>query len=172
VPVITRNAQNQIAVFVLPQFIKDGHHLYNVDNEFNGVIVEGQFSGQQFLKGKGAGSYPTGAAVLSDVSALSHGYRYEFKKSNQVHPSQFSNDLVLKVYLRYNNVLDLDQFDFITINEKYTGDDYHYVVGEINLASLVNKRDYILENKLFISLLQYSKTANSETQPAKAVAHA
>lgn len=152
-PVIRRLENNQVSVFVLPRFIKATNQLYNVDNEFNGVIVEGTFSGEQFLQGRGAGSLPTGAAVLSDVSALSHGYRYEFKKYAQKHAPQFTNDVLITIYLRYNVSEDLKQLPFEEITERYSGDRYQYVVGKIGLRHLILNRAYILENRLFISLV-------------------
>jgi hypothetical protein len=45
-------------------------HACSVRNEFNAVMVEGAFAEKQVFIGKGAGSYPTGSAVLSDISAL------------------------------------------------------------------------------------------------------
>ena len=152
-PIIQRLEDDKVSVFVVPRFIKEHNHLYNVDNEFNGVIVEGQFSGEQFLQGRGAGSYPTGAAVLSDISALSHGYKYEFKKYAQKHSATFTNDVVIELYLRYNSSEDLKQLVFDQINEEYTGKDYHYVVGKINLKNIIANRNYILKNNLFISLV-------------------
>lgn len=152
-PVIRRLEDNTVSVFVLPRFIKATNQLYNVDNEFNGVIVEGTFSGEQFLQGRGAGSLPTGAAVLSDISALSYGYRYEFKKYAQKHAPRFTNDVLVTVYLRYQGSADLDQLPFEEISERYTGSDYQYVVGKINLLHLIRNKSYILENKLFISLV-------------------
>jgi homoserine dehydrogenase len=152
-PVIQRLG-DKVSVFVAPRFIKENNHLYNVDNEFNGVIVEGKFSGEQFLQGRGAGSYPTGAAVLSDISALSHGYKYEFKKYVQGNAPAFTNNVLAQVYLRYNSATDLEQLEFTGITEKYTGTDYHYVVGKVKLKNLIANRDYILENKLFVSLIE------------------
>ncbi len=151
-PIIQR-LEDKVSVFVAPRFIKENNHLYNVDNEFNGVIVEGKFSGEQFLQGRGAGSYPTGAAVLSDISALSHGYKYEFKKYAQKHAPFFTNDVIIEVYLRYNSPDDLKRIAFDEIDEKYTGKDYHYVVGKVNLQHIIEHRDYILKNNLFISLV-------------------
>ena len=122
-PIIQRLEDDKVSVFVAPRFIKENNHLYNVDNEFNGVIVEGKFSGEQFLQGRGAGSYPTGAAVLSDISALSHGYKYEFKKYAQKHAPSFTNDVDIEVYFRYNSSEDLKHIVFNEISEKYTGKD-------------------------------------------------
>ena len=152
-PIIQRLANNSISAFVVPRFIRPSNHLFNVDNEFNGVIVEGKFSGEQFLQGKGAGSYPTGAAVLSDISALSHGYKYEYKKHVQKQTGGFTNHVFLDVYLRYHQAADLETICFTEIHEQYTSADYHYCVGKINLQELIRNRDYILKNNLFISLI-------------------
>jgi homoserine dehydrogenase len=152
-PVIRRVDENRISVFVTPQYVKESEHLFNVENEFNGVVLEGLFSGEQFLQGKGAGSYPTGAAVLSDISALSHGYKYEYKKHQQPHPIQFTNDVLIHVYLRYNTVLDLEKIEFENIREKYNGADYNYIIGTINLQTLVDKKEYIRNNGLFVALV-------------------
>ncbi len=161
-PIIQRVGENNVTVFVAPRFIKENNHLYNVDNEFNGVIVEGKFSGEQFLQGRGAGSYPTGAAVLSDISALSHGYKYEFKKYAQKHAPIFTNDVLIHVYLRYNSSSDLKQIEFSEINEEYTSSDYHYVVGKINLKNLIKNRDYILKNNIFVSLVEEKVSLNTK----------
>lgn len=163
-PIIQRLENNKVSAFVAPRFIKDHNHLYNVDNEFNGVVVEGKFSGEQFLQGKGAGSLPTGAAVLSDISALSYGYKYEFKKYKQTHKPTFTNNVVIDVYLRYNNILDLEKIEFVEINEKYTGADYNYIVGKIKLQTLINQRNYILKEGLFLSLVNEKVTFYQESK--------
>jgi homoserine dehydrogenase len=163
-PVIRRLEENKVSVFVLPRFIKATNQLYNVDNEFNGVIVEGIFSGEQFLQGRGAGSLPTGAAVLSDVSALSHGYRYEFKKYAQKHVPQFTNAVLVTVYLRYHVSEDLKQLPFEEITERYSGDRYRYVIGKIDLRHLIAQRTYILENRLFISLVSEQVSLHAAAQ--------
>ena len=60
----------KVAAFVLPQFIKHDDHLSFVKNEYNGVVIESGFADKRFFYGKGAGSFPTASAVLSDISAL------------------------------------------------------------------------------------------------------
>jgi len=61
---------NKLAAFVLPQFVEQHDELADVSNEFNGLITESSFADKHFFKGKGAGAYPTAAAVLSDIAAL------------------------------------------------------------------------------------------------------
>ncbi|MDO8998271.1 MAG: homoserine dehydrogenase [Bacteroidota bacterium] len=161
-PVIQRLENNKVGIIVAPSFVKETNQLYNVENEFNGVIVEGKFSGEQFLQGRGAGSYPTGAAVLSDISALSHGYKYEFKKHIQKHASDFTNDVFIEVYFRYNSKSDIEKITFDEITEKYNSGDYNYIVGKVNLQTLLTNRDYILKNKLFISLVTDKISLNTK----------
>ena len=74
---------DKIYGLVAPQFVNEHHPLSSVRNEYNAVSVEGAFAEKQLFVGKGAGSYPTGSAVLSDVSALTYDYRYEYKKRHQ-----------------------------------------------------------------------------------------
>jgi homoserine dehydrogenase len=61
---------DKFRVYVMPHFIDKSSELYNVMYEYNAVEVEGAFSCKQMFTGKGAGSHPTGSAVLSDISAL------------------------------------------------------------------------------------------------------
>ena len=161
-PVIQRLENDKVGIIVAPSFVKETNQLFNVENEFNGVIVEGKFSGEQFLQGRGAGSYPTGAAVLSDISALSHGYKYEYKKHVQKHASDFTNDVIVEVYFRYNSNADIEKITFDEVSEKYNSGDYNYIVGKVNLQTLLTNRDYILKNKLFISLVNDKISLNTK----------
>lgn len=153
VPTIKKLNDKQVGIFVLPKFVDTNNHLFSVDNEFNGVIVDGEFSGEQFLKGKGAGGHPTGAAVLSDISALSYGYKYEFKKHEHEPHLEFTNDVIVKVYFRYNHILDIDKLKFEEITERYSGGEYNYVVGYVSIKNIIANKKYLLENKLFVSLV-------------------
>lgn len=150
-PVIRHIAGNQVAVYVMPHFISPENHLYKVDDEYNGVVVEGDFSGQQFFQGKGAGSFPTGAAVLSDVSALSYGYKYEYKKHKQNQGVSFTNDYKVKVFLRFNEDSEVEKLGLTEIAERYYGNSFKYVVGYVTLASLHINSNFIIEKGLFIS---------------------
>lgn len=161
-PVIQRLENDKVGIIVAPSFVKETNQLFNVENEFNGVIVEGKFSGEQFLQGRGAGSYPTGAAVLSDISALSHGYKYEYKKHVQKHASDFTNDVVVEVYFRYNSNADIEKITFDEVSEKYNSGDYNFIVGKVNLQTLLTNRDYILKNKLFVSLVNDKISLNTK----------
>jgi homoserine dehydrogenase len=92
VPYVGKTNESTITSFVLPRFISSDKYLYNVDNEYNGVITEAAFADKQFFSGKGAGGHATGSAVLSDISANSYGYRYEYKKFRQGTVSHYTSD--------------------------------------------------------------------------------
>jgi len=127
----------KIFAFVLPQFVNGAHGLKNVKNEFNAVSLTGEFCDEQRFIGKGAGSLPTGAAVLSDISALSYDYRYEYKKIDQASTLKFSNQSLVEAYVSFKNPeqIDLDLFEHI--NERYFSFDHSYIVGEICLERLL-----------------------------------
>ncbi|MBM3440275.1 MAG: homoserine dehydrogenase, partial [Bacteroidetes bacterium] len=87
----------KVAAFVLPQFVQSSDPLAFVKNEYNGVVIESGIADKQFFYGKGAGSFPTASAVLSDVSALRYSYRYEYRKWLHHIPHVLTNDFYLRV---------------------------------------------------------------------------
>lgn len=123
--------------FVAPHFITADHFAYEVNNEFNAVIVEGLFSDKQLFIGKGAGSYPTASAVLSDISALKFNYKYEYRKSEEGGKLKFSNDFFIKVYIgaKYSELLD--EIPFFQVDEVYNSQDYAYQTGWIHFDEVV-----------------------------------
>lgn len=143
--------ENTITSYVLPRFISTDKHLYYVDNEYNGIIAEAAFADKQFFSGKGAGGHPTGSAVLSDISANSFGYRYEYKKWAQGTITNYTRDHKLEIYLRYSDAKDLELFHFDSISEDFKSLDYKYVIGIINLEQLYSLRDRLSGMDIFIA---------------------
>ena len=54
-------------IFVAPMLISKKSQLANIDNEFNGIMVRGDCTGDVVFYGKGAGSMPTASAVVADI---------------------------------------------------------------------------------------------------------
>lgn len=65
---------------VLPEFVQADDPLYRVEGENNQLIVQGAYSGQQSLSGKGAGALPTATAVVADIRAVLEGRGYAYTK--------------------------------------------------------------------------------------------
>jgi homoserine dehydrogenase len=150
VPTIQRLSENRLSAYVIPKFIPKDQQLAKVDNEFNGVIVEGQFSGEQFFVGRGAGSLPTGAAVLSDISALSFSYSYENKKLRQEQNIQYSDDIKLNVYVSSSKASDLEIFNFEDTYEDFKKNGFYYRIGKIGLSEINQFASLIRNKKIFV----------------------
>lgn len=150
VPYVGKTGGNLITSYVLPRFISPDKYLYNVDNEYNGVITEAAFADRQFFSGKGAGGHATGSAVLSDISANSYGYRYEYKKYQQGTIPGYTRDYKLEIYLRYCNEKDRKLFGFQEVSEYFSSKFYKYVIGVVNLERLFELGDKLRELDVFI----------------------
>ena len=126
----------KVAAWVLPQFVPSGHLLHTVRNEYNGVVIESGFAEQQFFYGKGAGGIATASAVLSDLSALSYGYRYEYKKRYHQQPSVLSNDFYVRVYVSFVGLFQVPHELFDHIEEWNSNDTRCAVVGILHFSKL------------------------------------
>ena len=127
---------NKIYGFVAPQFIDSQNPFAAVRNEYNAVQVEGAFAEKQIFIGKGAGSYPTGSAVLSDISALTYDYTYEYKKLSQEHGLEFSNDLLTDAYVSFDDSVSISMEDFAEFRSGYAANGKQYMVGKVSLEKL------------------------------------
>jgi homoserine dehydrogenase len=161
-PKLSLTANNTLHITVLPQFLNANDALAKIDNEFNSVVIEGEFSGTQQFIGRGAGGNPTGAAVLSDLSALASNYKYAYNKVNQNLNIQFSNQTITKVYLRLeNNEGNGNDLNWISTEANYKDHFDNYTIGYLSLTTLqsaLNKYG----NKLFAALLPNSKFETKE----------
>lgn len=126
----------KVVAFVLPQFIPKEDHLAFVKNEYNGVVIESGFADKQFFYGKGAGSFPTASAVLSDISALRYEYKYEYKKLYHHKPHELCNDVYLRVYVSFDELSFIPKEEFEWIEEWHAQEDRKYLVGVIALSKL------------------------------------
>lgn len=151
VPVAKELDDQHVTLFVLPKFVNETEFLYNVEYEYNGVTVQAAFADQQFFFGKGAGGHPTGSAVLSDIAALRYGYQYEYKKTKESKGLNFTNDIELNIYLRYENDELVKLLDFKNIKERYYSGTYKYVTGTVNLQKLIDNLQHINDDKAFIA---------------------
>jgi homoserine dehydrogenase len=131
-----------VTAFVLPQFVTPGSQLYNVKQEFNGIILKSHLADEQFLYGKGAGRYPTASAVISDISALRYGYRYEYKKYHAATESKLTEDYFIKVYVGFDSWADVNKWDFENIDELYSTEGRQHLVGLIH-AKKFKEADWI-----------------------------
>ncbi|RKR83257.1 homoserine dehydrogenase [Mucilaginibacter gracilis] len=151
VPVAKELDDQHVAMFVLPRFVNSDHFLYNVDNEYNGVVVQAAFADQQFFFGKGAGGHPTGSAVLSDIAALRYDYQYEYKKAHEKKDLKFTNDIELNVYVRYEDESLIEALAFDYIHERFYSGNFRFVIGTIKLKNLIANQSRISAEGAFVA---------------------
>ena len=142
----------KVAAFVLPQLVKPDNHLSFVRHENNGVVIESGFADKQFFYGKGAGSFPTASAVLSDISALRYDYAYEYKKLYHHQPSTLADNYYLRVYCSFNLLSDVQKEDFEWIEEWHAREERKYLVGVVHVSKLV-KNDWWKQSGVSLILL-------------------
>lgn len=127
---------NRLAAFVLPQLISKHDELAAVRNEFNALVTESSFADKHFFKGKGAGAFPTAAAVLSDIAALRHNYKYEYKKLQHGRQVSIAEDYYLKVYVSATDLAALPHQEFEWIDEWHNQDGHVWLIGVICVSKL------------------------------------
>ncbi|MBL7767380.1 MAG: homoserine dehydrogenase [Flavipsychrobacter sp.] len=141
----------KVASFILPQFIQQDDHLSFVKNEYNGVVIESGFADKQFFYGKGAGSFPTASAVLSDLSALRYEYKYEYKKLYHHQPNSLTNDFYLRVYLSFTDWKYVPREKFEWIEEWHAREERKYLVGVLHVKELI-ENDWWKQNNTSLIL--------------------
>ncbi|MCJ8208381.1 homoserine dehydrogenase [Mucilaginibacter sp. RS28] len=143
--------QHAISLFVMPAFVTAEEPLYQVENEYNGVVIQAAFADRQFFYGKGAGGHPTGSAVLSDIAALRYDYRYEYKKYHTLKQHlTLKTDQQICIYLRYEHEQLVEALQFDEIIERFNNRKFKYVMGLISLEKLIANREKLLTPDVFL----------------------
>ncbi|MFP9112835.1 homoserine dehydrogenase [Flavobacterium sp. RHBU_3] len=159
-----KGADNTISAFVTPKFVTPEDRLYNVDDVFNGVLTKTYFADTHFFVGRGAGAYPTASAVLSDISALSYDYRYEYKKILRQENLSLSNDAELKVLLRHQkDDAEALKLKFNTVEEAYLNNSEGYITGDITLNNLKQLQQQYGTDVSFILINVVKETKSAST---------
>lgn len=150
---VSKIGEDKISLQVLPCFVPPDKYIYGVEDEFNGVVIKGEFYDKQFMFGRGAGGFPTGSAVLSDITARSHDYSYEYKKMNGFQKMSYTIDWDLKIYVRYQTQEEVDMFPFTDVTERYWSEGYKYIVGRVKMSDLLAIREKIAASTVFMAKL-------------------
>ena len=94
-----------IEVRVHPAFIRRDHPLASVNDSFNAVFLQGDSVGDIMLYGRGAGSLPTGSAIVSDIiyAATHADHKYATFKNTQLAEKgvRYVTDFQSRYYIRF-----------------------------------------------------------------------
>jgi len=104
-----KNINGKIEARVQPTMIPLNHPLANVMNEMNAIYFQTTYSGPVVLVGKGAGSFPTASAVMSDIVFYSTrvlGGENVPHETNLFPQADYFNqeDDMVRYYLRFNTI--------------------------------------------------------------------
>lgn len=147
---VVKLSDDLFTMFVMPEFVAPNRYIYAVDDEYNGVVIRGECYDRQFMFGKGAGGLPTASSLLSDITALRHDYRYEYKKTAFAPRPEYTTDIPLKIYARFSQTNLLDGLPWLAVSEEYRSESFRYVVGEILLADLIKSRKLLEAEDVFL----------------------
>ncbi|KAA3437834.1 homoserine dehydrogenase [Rufibacter hautae] len=147
-------ADGELVPVVLPSLVDASDDLFVVEQEFNGVVVQGTYSGPQLFKGRGAGGHPTGAAVLSDIVSISNGYSYGYKKLNKTtNAPALALDFELEVYLRSSEPELVAALGLTNLQNVQRDNDTFSVLGTVTLGNLIKNQDHIRKAGAYIMAL-------------------
>ncbi|MBK7129346.1 MAG: homoserine dehydrogenase [Crocinitomicaceae bacterium] len=139
---------NKVIGYVAPQFVKEDSFAFDVNYEFNAVSIEAAFSDKQVFKGKGAGSFPTASAVLSDISALQYDYGYEYRKKETTSLG-YDKNFFTRIFISSTSPTKLNDIPFVEVEESFSSKDYAYKIGKVDYGKF-NHALYRENPELFI----------------------
>lgn len=96
---LKRETQN-LQAFVLPLMIPRGSAVAEIGGSTNIVSIEGKFSEEISMVGKGAGSLPTASALVADLEKISRGFDSKSSPSTKQYRLQPFGEYVFKHTLR------------------------------------------------------------------------
>ncbi|HEY5524915.1 MAG TPA: homoserine dehydrogenase, partial [Clostridium sp.] len=150
---IVKDTNGKLELRVHPTMIPKTHPLANVYDSFNAVFIKGNAVGDLMFYGRGAGSLPTGSAVVADIVSI---VRTNIDFNNPI--------LVVK-----NNLWNKEVMDVSKVKSKYyirlTVVDRPGVLGDItailgnqdvSLRSVIQKGENENEEKVDLVLVTHS----------------
>jgi len=139
---IAKKLNGKYDINVRPFLISQGHLLAKVDNEYNAVFIEGNYSHPLLLVGKGAGRYPTATAVVNDIIEAAKKIMHETKEicpSLKIGKEKIAGpeEKETKGYLR---ILSVDKPGVLAAESKVFAD------NDINITEFFQKSKYKEKN--------------------------
>ncbi len=122
------NKKKYILIDVFPTFISDRNSFSRVSLNNNMVCINSLGLGTIELVGAGAGSLPTGCAVVSDLELLKDGKEYKAEISKSIKINNEEN--ICDIYFRNDSSIDKEKL--VSLVEKLTKKDV--IVSNFNLA--------------------------------------
>jgi homoserine dehydrogenase len=106
---IAKESEGEIELRVHPTMLPKEYLISKVDGPFNAIYVEGDATGSTLYYGRGAGSVPTGSAVVSDIADIARNIQKHAIGRVPTVPRVFTDirikkidDVVSRYYFRFS----------------------------------------------------------------------
>lgn len=106
---IAKETDGEVELRVHPTMIPKDYLIAKVDGPFNAIYVDGDATGSTLYYGRGAGSAPTGSAVVSDIADIARNIQKNAVGRVPIIPQISGNikirkieDIVSRYYLRFS----------------------------------------------------------------------
>lgn len=145
--------EGKIRAHILPALVPPRDPFFNLHDEYNGIQIQTFFTENQMLTGKGAGSLPTGFAVLSDLNA---SLRQEFAPARLLAatvPTQNHLQHVAVIYWRCPDPGRRGLLRFQEILEETHLESGFRVVGRIGLDALAAAAGELGQSRSFVATM-------------------
>lgn len=156
-----KSSNGKYEISVRPMLINKDHLLAKVNNEYNAVLIEGNYSDPLLMVGKGAGRYPTATAVVSDIVKAATKMVYNVKgEVALLEPSKWKlvsiDDTYTKGYIR---MLSVDQPGVLAKEARVIGE------NKINIVEFHQKTKYKMQRHV-PDIIVIDKTKYSDINAA------
>ena len=154
---ISKNHGKKTEARVHPAFLPNEHPLSGVKGSFNAVFINGDNVDDVMLYGRGAGSLPTGSAIVSDIvfAGKNETHRRFYFEEDEVENDTFATDFVTEYYLRFKvadkgeamaKITALIESNGVSVEKALMkGDDVIIITGESKESKMQNIVDRILK---------------------------
>ena len=154
---ISKNHGKMTEARVHPAFLPNEHPLSGVKGSFNAVFINGDNVDDVMLYGRGAGSLPTGSAIVSDIvfAGKNETHRRFYFEEDEVENDTFATDFVTEYYLRFKvadkgeamaKITALIERNGVSVEKALMkGDDVIIITGESKESKMQNIVDRILK---------------------------
>lgn len=134
---IAKESEGEIELRVHPTMLPKEYLISKVDGPFNAIYVDGDATGSTLYYGRGAGSVPTGSAVVSDIADIARNIQKNAVGRVPTIP-KISRDAMIK---KIDDVVSMYYFRFSAIDRPGVLSKISGILGNYNIsiASVIQK---------------------------------
>ncbi len=134
---ITKETDGEIELRVHPTMLPKDYLIAKVDGPFNAIYVDGDATGSTMYYGRGAGSVPTGSAVVSDIADIARNIQKDAIGRVPIIP-RISGEAKIK---KMDNISSRYYFRFSALDRPGVLSKISGILGnfDISIASVIQK---------------------------------